>query len=263
MGKRKRLESDTELLDRLEQASKTTRLYGVIDYGIRKDFYRTLLNYPVEERLDNFFQIGQALSSTMMRAQYAVTERLYNDCLKSLGENESEEIKRLSFEFTRELLDRCVSETRRTQRLTEKDSGRMVALVSGRALPENDGERQAVNSFWGRIYKEAISKARAPKRASSPAKKTAKERLFDLARDAAGGSVKREAFRYGKYTLYPAAVSKQKRVVLDIFGEDQPKNEWRANAFRELGYKCAGFTESDLESAEIRRLIESALSEGG
>ena len=244
MGKRKRIESDRELLDRLEKASKGTRLYGVIDYGIRKEFYRVMCGYTPSEQFDNYFPIGNTLSTRMMRAQYAVTEKLYKDCLKSLDGRMRERLGKLSFEFSRNDLDACLKNARMMGNLTKGDHSKMVAMARGERKPETREESLALKSYQRNIEMQSHRTV-----------------LFNAVEKICGKAEADKPFYKGTKVRFPVATVKSIKVVFDSGNESELFSPERRRYFEQFGYKYFPISKADIKKGYAEKLVKKYLSE--
>lgn len=241
-GKRRRLESDRELLDRMEKTAGTTRLYGVVDYGIRKEFYRTMCGYSPKEQFENFFPIGQVLSATMMRAQYAVTEKLYKDCLKSLDGRLRERLGKLSFEFTKEGLAECLKNTRALRSFTKGDHSKIVAVFKGEREPETNEERQKVEACRENIEFQSHRTV-----------------LFKAVEKLCGEAEYDKIFQKGDKVKYAVATVKSIKTVFDSGRESEILSSERKAFFESFGYAYFPVRKCDIRKGLAERIVADYL----
>ncbi len=242
-GKRKRVESDRELLERMENTAKRTKLLGVVDYGIRKEFYRVMCGYSPKEQFDNFFQIGQALSKTMMKAQYAVTEKLYEDCLSSLDGRLRERLGKLSFEFSKEGLDKCFKETRASRNFTKGDHSKMVAVFRGEKAPETNEEKQAVNAYRENIEFQSHRTV-----------------LFKAVEKLCGKAEYDKIFQKGDKVRYAVATVKEIKTVFDSGRESVILSSERRAYFESFGYKYVPVRKCDIRKGLAEKIVSEYLA---
>lgn len=243
------MESDEELLDRLESASKRTRIYGVIDYGIRKEFYRVMLGYSPAEQFDNYFPIGQALSVNMRKAQYAVTERLYSDLLKTFDGRMRERLGKLSFEFTKDLLSECLAKARKTKGFTYGEHKPLIAVLRGERKPESEDEKTRLKNYRRKIYEKAYAKSE-------------RRMLFNAVENLCGEAFENKPFYKGIAVKYPVATVKSIKTVFDTGNDFEIFSDARQSYFNEFGYRYVPVSKKDIRNGLAETIVADALRTG-